>query len=90
MSGQEDAGRDAVALVQAALDHDEEALLLLLDNCGQRETCRALAAVAAHLVSIWGPETQSLLIGMMRELALKGQAVRLVSDGHRVREQAGA
>jgi hypothetical protein len=87
LTGQQDAERDAVALIQAALDHDDEATTLLLDSCGHRETCHALAAVTAWLVSRLAPEHQPMLMGALRKAAL-GLPVRLVSDGHRLTEMA--
>ena len=86
MSGtQQDAERDAVALIQAALDGDGAAAALLLGNCDQRETAAALAAMAAWLVSRLAPDDQQVLMGALRKAAL-GLPVRLVSDGQRLTE----
>jgi hypothetical protein len=83
----QDAERDAVALIQAALDDDGEASVLLLGSCDQRETCHVLAALGAWLVSRLAPEDQPVLMGALRKAAL-GQQVRLASDGHRLSEAA--
>ena len=81
MSAQ-DAELDAVALVQAALGHDDDALAVLLDQCELRETCSVLAALAAWLVSLFGQENVPVLMCGLRKAA-HGLPVRLVSDGHR-------
>lgn len=80
-----DAELDAVALVQAALDHDDEALALLLASCDQRAVCATLAALAAWLVSRFGEDNVPVLMGGLRKAAL-GLPVRLVSDGFRLSE----
>jgi hypothetical protein len=85
LTPQQDAERDAVALIQAALDHDGEATALLLGSCDQRQVCYVLAATAAFLVSRLAPEDQPVLVGALRKAAL-GLPVRLVSDGHRLTE----
>jgi hypothetical protein len=86
----QDADLDAVALVQAALDHDDEALAVVLAQCDQRAVCGVLAALAAYLVDLvrlFGPENVPLLMGGLRKAA-QGLPVRLVSDGSRLSEEA--
>jgi hypothetical protein len=84
MDGQ-DAERDALALVQAALDGDDEGLAVILSHCDLRETAMTLAAVTAWLVSLHGRQNGPVLMGALRKAA-QGQPVRLVSDGQRLTE----